>query len=296
MSVGRYSPRPGAQPDWEESLRPWGFSNFYQFSLFTWISPKMRQMAFKHKLTAQEIKLACEKIRQEYDHFIVRYMKTPGVKKQFEDRLYMADLKRMDMTFFIAQEMKVLQELILQAETEKVEAERKAATASQGRTTVQGKSYADRVIERLQKQIEDYPSLPIHPGVGPDVEKLFGTINWIYTSLWPNFSPILRDQGLALRLLLEDEFPHLTPHNGRLPKDLDHLAHLIDTAAPLNQQSQQQKICLVKGASLIHHLHKATQEALGRRVTKGQKEYLEKVQAYLSKVIVDFRLKNISPS
>ncbi len=246
-----------------------------------------------HKLKPQEILQALDKIRQEYDHYIVRYMKTPLVKKQFEDRIYMADLKRMDMTFFVAQEMKVLQEFILQAETEKADLEKKSSQAK--KSTSQGKSYADRVMEKLQKQIEEYPTLAVHPNASPDVEKLYGTINWIFMNLWPNLVPVIRDLGLPQRISLEDEFISLTPNKGRLPKDLEHLGHLIESDSPLNQQSQQQKICLVKAAGILHHLTQCVTMALGKKVSKNQQAYLEKVKAYLVKVVVDFRLKNITP-
>lgn len=246
------------------------------------------------KLKPQEVARALDKIRQEYDHYIVRYMKTPAVKKQFEDRIYMADLKRMDMTFFIAQEMKVLQELIVQAETEKADAEKKAFQA--GQRNPGGKSYADRVLEKLQKQIEDYPTLAVHPQASLDVEKLYGTILWIYQNLWPQLAPILRDQGLPQRMVLEDEFSACTPNQGKLPKDLDHLAHLLETGAPLNQQSQQQKICLVKGAALVGHLLGAVELLEGRRLPSNQTPYLVRISAYLRKTIQDFRLKNILPT
>lgn len=241
------------------------------------------------KLSTAEIKKALDKIRAEYDHLIVHYSQTTEPKLRFEERVRQADLRRFDMTTFVGLEMKTVKELLAQAEEklrqDEIEAARPAKPAL---------SYADRVLLKLQAQIKGYPALDIHPEASPDVAKLYGTLDWFKLKVWPEVLPVLRQKDPnPSNLQLEDELIHLTPYQGRLPKELDAYRVTLASQPSLSHLTKAQNRCILQAAQHLHRLRERVGQAAAVKLTPREQEMLAKTLAFLDKVIADFRLKDL---
>lgn len=256
------------------------------------------------KLSDREIEKSLEKIRAEYDHYIVHFEKSSQAKRLFEDRLHQALVTRFDMTVFVGLEMQTVQLLIQRAgekrraqesgDPEKAQAAGAGeAVAEAGRPAV---SYADRMIAKLQKQIEAYPSLEIHDEASPDVQKLYGTLDWFRQKIWPSVWPILQEKAQSWEnAALDEEMAALTPYSGRLPKELDVYQALLAGKPNIVQLTQTQNRCLLLAAQHLHKLKGRLVEALEKELSEREVKTLEKTRDFLDKVIADFRLKDLKP-
>lgn len=246
----------------------------------------------KKGLSGKEVEKALAKIRAEYDHYIVHFQKPPRAKEEFEARYRKAHLGMMDMTFFLNQEIKILQGLIQKAEEE--------AQERQWRETFPKpdpgprKSYADRVLEQLQKAIEPYPSRRIHPEANLDVDKLYGALEWLSTSIWPLMLPHLRALDPVRARELDEALCELIPGGGKLGKEEEVYKALLTSKAPLNRIALQQKELILRAAFWLHR----SRDLLRRGQDSGDARIQEvclKALAFWDRIIADFRLKYLKP-
>ncbi len=243
-------------------------------------------------LKAQEIEKAVEKILQEYDHYIVHYQKPPRAKQEFENRYRLARLKMMDMAFFLSEEIKILKALMAKAEEEK--REQLLAEMNPRPKSDKPKSYADRVIEKLQKAIEPYPSRGIHPQANLDVDKLYGALEWLATSIWPQMVPHLRTIDSQKTRERDLELSQLIPASGRLGREEEVYKSLLTEPAPLNRIAQQQKELILRASFWLHRTRVLIQTGSASNDTRI-KEVCEKALAFWDRIIVDFRLRDLKP-
>lgn len=244
------------------------------------------------KLSVKEIEKAIEKIRQEYNHYIVHFQKPPKAKEEFEARYRVAHLKMMDMTFFLNEEIKILQALISRAEEERQEAEWQNAKPPPD--PHKKKSYADRVLEKLQKAIEPYPSRKIHPNANLDVDKLYGTLDWLAKDIWPLLVPHLRALDPNRLRERDHELSQLIPGEGKLNQEEEVYRTLLATNAPLNRLAKQQKELILQAAFWIHRSRKLLEAGSHSQDTKTQ-QACAKALAFWDRIIVDFRLRDLKP-
>ncbi len=252
----------------------------------------MLEWLFGSGLKEKEIDKAITKIREEYNHYIVHYQKGTREKDDFESRLRIARLKMMDMGFFLSEEIKIVKGLIAKDEERLRELEISGARTKPD--PGKNKSYADRVIEQLQKAIEPYPSRGIHPEANLDVDKLYGTLEWLGRDIWPNLAGALRRMTYKSLHTLENDLAGLLPGPGRLSKEEEVYKALLASKAPLNRISFQQKELILQAAFWLHRVRRVMMENIGNAKGKD-KEITEKALAFWDKVIVDFRLKDIQP-
>ncbi len=112
------------------------------------------------RLTEPEIDRAVARIRAEYDHYIVHFLRTSDAKRKFEERYADALRNRTDLTSFLGIEMQVVKTLVEKARLEAVNPPRPPAPKPSKKI-----SYADKIVEQLRARIKDYPALglPEHP-------------------------------------------------------------------------------------------------------------------------------------
>lgn len=243
-------------------------------------------------LKTREIEKAVEKILQEYDHYIVHYQKPPKPKQEFERRYRLAQLKMMDMTYFLSEEIKILKSLISRAEEES--RQQLLAEMNPRPKNTKPKSYADRVIEKLQKAIEPYPSRGIHPEANYDVDKLYGALEWLATSIWPQMVPHLRTIASDKTRERDLELNQLIPGGGRLGREEEAYKALLTEPAPLNRIAQKQKELILRASFWLHR----TRGLIYSGTTSNDprvKEVCDKALAFWDRIIVDFRLKDLKP-
>src|SRR5512142_2133794 len=105
------------------------------------------------KLTPGEITRTVAKIRDRYELYHSRFLKSWKLKGAFEDRYLQALRARVDISAFLLAELS-------------------AGGEMEGREPRQG--FADRVLEEQRARILKYPLVDFHPDVREEVRRLVG--------------------------------------------------------------------------------------------------------------------------
>lgn len=245
------------------------------------------------RLTSQEIDRALHKIRAEYDHYVVHFLKTPEAKNRFEDRYTQALRNRTDLTTFLGAEMQAVKTLVEQA---KAEAALPPPPPPAPRT--RKLSYADQVIERLRARIQGYPNLglPDHPEKSPDVDKLYGTLRWFRKEIWDVLYPVFLGKCPSPALFSADtDLGALTLQGTNWPKEVDNYWALLNGKAELSQVARAQNRCLLQGAQLLVRIQRLLAAAVVEpSLTPLERDHVKRAQAFCTRVLSDFRLKELA--
>jgi hypothetical protein len=242
------------------------------------------------RLTDDEIYRAVDRIRSEYDHYIVHFHKTAEAKKKFEERWTDALRARIDLTTFVGAEISVIKSLIEKARTE--------PSAPPPKLVKKRQSYAERIIEQLRAKIQAYPSLglPEHPEMSPDVDKLYGTLRWFRREIWDVLYPTLLGKSPSPALFIADtDLGSLTLQGDRWPKEVETYVALYRSRIDLSQVARAQNRCLLMGAQLLQKLKRLFQEAAQQETLNEQeKGAVKRALAFCDRVLTDFRLKELA--
>lgn len=244
------------------------------------------------RLTSREIDRTVERIRAEYDHFIVHFLKTPEAKRKFEDRYALALRNRTDLTTFLGAEMQVVKTLVEKARVEEAE----VPVPVKGRP--RPRSYADQVIEQMQARIREYPSLglPAHPEKSPDVDKLYGTLRWFRKEIWDVLYPLFLSKCASPALFVADtDLGALTLQGDKWPKEIEVYWALLNGKAEMSQVARAQNRCLLQGAQLLVRVKRLLDSAsMEKALTPQERESVQRAQAFCDRVLADFRLRELA--
>jgi len=244
------------------------------------------------RLTDDELYRAVDRIRSEYDHYIVHFHKTAEAKKKFEERWTDALRARIDLATFVGAEISVIRSLIEKARQEAAE------PPAPPKTVKKRQSYADRIIERLREKIQAYPSLglPDHPERSPDVDKLYGTLRWFRREIWDVLYPTLLGKCSSPALFIADtDLGALTLQGDRWPKEIEAYVALYQSKLDLAQVARAQNRCLLLGAQLLQKLKRLFEEAAGNeKLDPQEKVGMKRGRAFCDRVLADFRLKELA--
>ncbi|MBN2509911.1 MAG: hypothetical protein JXB03_06530 [Spirochaetales bacterium] len=255
----------------------------------------------KNRLDRDEIEQAKEKILEEYDHLIVRYMKPVSLKNAFLDRYLGAMRVRMDMDQFLHAEMTAVKELSRREETKEEELRAAKARRSERRKT-KTEGFADRIIEENRQRIDKYPDLEFHSDASVEVKKMAGVLKFIDDEYWPAVDDILRRSSATLysnsRLALEKSIYELatakvgsasnrlsvyTTILGRFPRDYRAL-------------EREGQLYILSGAHFLHNLlTELAKMKESNNLDNDELIFVENVSEYVHNVIVDFRLVDLKP-
>jgi len=244
------------------------------------------------RLSDQEIDRTVNRIRAEYDHYIVHFHKSIDTKRKFEERYAEALRKRTDLTLFLGAEIQVVKSLLEKAKEER---DKPPAPAPKPRVKM---SYADLIVEQLRAKIKDYPALglPEHPEKSPDVDKLYGTLRWFRKELWDYLYPIFLGKCASPALFAADvELGALTLQGDRWPKEVESYWALLNGKAELSQVARAQNRCLPQGAQLLQKVKRILDSAVDEKaLTPQERDVVKKAQAFVARVLSDFRLKELA--
>ncbi len=242
----------------------------------------------KDKLSPKEIEAALARIRQKYDDHIISYMTDTAEKSAFEDRYIMALHARVDLTRFVQEEILHLKEL---EQKSREEADRIASLPPRRKAPV--KSFADKVLEELERRIEPYPSLDFNTDASLEVRKLYGALGVLYKEHWHALSDYLRKfHSSELSYNLENRLLRMTVMgHDNVPPELERyqflLSHRGKYATELFREAQES----IKRASFfLHDLRILMMETRERGIID---EKVENAYKYVENIIQDFRLKDL---
>jgi len=244
------------------------------------------------RLTESEIDRTVARIRAEYDHYIVHFLKTAGVKRKFEDRYADALRSRSNLTSFLGIEIQVVKSLLEKARDEEANP---PPPAPKPQRKI---SYADQIVEQLRARIKDYPALglPEHPEKSPDVDKLYGTLRWFRRELWDALYPVFLGKCASPALFAADtELAALTLQGDHWPKEIEVYWALLNSRADLTQVARAQNRCLLQGAQLLQRIKRLLASADGEpALTLQERDGVRKALSFCDRVLSDFRLKELA--
>lgn len=243
------------------------------------------------RLTSQEIDRTLQRIRAEYDHYIVHFERGPEAKNRFEDRYTHALKTRMDLTLFLGAEVQMVRALI-------DEAQRDTSVPPTRPRTVRRVSGSDQLIEQWRAKIRGYPDLglPDHPEKSLDVDKLYGTLAWFRREIWDVLYPVLvsRMPGAALAVA-DTELGVLAPGEGRWPREVDAYWSLVVGNVDPSLVARAQNRCLLQGCQLLVRLRRLFDLVLEEgALSETERHDLSKARAFTDRVLTDFRLRELA--
>ena len=130
----------------------------------------------KDKLSREETERCHRKDQKpRYDHLITSYMAPISLKNDFEARYSYALQMRMSLELFLQGEVEMVEELIQQEEDERDRAEQEALNERKNGGGNK-KSFADKIVEDLEKRISHYPVRRVHPDAANELVRLYGAL------------------------------------------------------------------------------------------------------------------------
>lgn len=249
----------------------------------------------KKSLNSKEVDKALEKIRQRYDHLITSYMKPLSLKNEFEDRYGQAMRNRMNMEMFIKMEIEMLEEFF-KKEEEIQDREEQANQLRQKRIDKYGQGgYSQKVVEDLEKQIEKYPPLKIHPHAANEIMRLYGALKAFEVEFWHplesyliNAFPAERNGALAQMDQLLWRCTHC--RHGKVPTALERYVMMLDSSELYGDLLQENQSCIKEAAFLLHDIKQAIE-------LSWEMEYEDERVRFAHQMVLaileDFRLKDI---
>lgn len=241
----------------------------------------------RDKLTARELETALARLRQGYDDYIIHYMMPITEKTAFEDRYIAALHSRLDLTRFIRDEMDYLRELNRKGQETAEQAKKVCETASAGR------SFADRVMDEMEKKIESYPEFDFHEDASSEIKRLYGALAELDRNHWSVLSSFIKKvHSSSVSNSLENRLLRMTASAGRaVPPELDRYLFLLDRQTHHNTELfREAQECIKRASFFLHELRHILEEYRERKMMdKG----VAAAYDYVENIIDDFRLKDL---
>lgn len=250
----------------------------------------------KQTLSDNEIKAALNKIRAEYNKYIVTFYKSAALKEEFEYRYRNACIESRDIEIFLKEEIVVVKSLF--AHQNDLRKEKMAAEEKQRLNDARKSQpdFADRVLEKLKKKMLVYPPLKIHQEASYEIEHLYGAINQFEKRYWPQIDRFIQEnRNWALRGEKRDfnnELWRFTPSGeDGIPVILEKYCLLLNSqAATLKEISFEAQQCMKEAAFLLNDILWSCKEIASKGIDNS---YIEKSLNFVQNVINDFRIKDL---
>ena len=253
----------------------------------------------KDKLSREEIDRSLNMIRDKYDHLITAYMAPISLKNEFELRYSTALRMRMSMELFIKDEVEAVNELIKDEEKALDEAEREAEqNRLNGDRT--GKSFADKIVEDLEKKIKDYPSRKLHPGASLEIVKLYGALQQFERDFWGAVETFLLrifpSERNGMLAQLDHDLWNMTYSRDRnrdnrsTPLALERYVMMLETNDYHYDLLGECQNCIKQAAFWLHEVRSSIRKAEELGFSEDR---IKRAEEELTRIIEDFRIKDI---
>ena len=250
----------------------------------------------KQKLKKPEIESAINKIRSEYDKYIVTFHKPAILKQEFEWRYKNAQIEHMDMERFLRDEITAVQSIfnhqkkIEKDNFSKIERERmKTLRKSQP-------DFADEVLEKLKKKITVYPPLNFHKDASYEIIHLYGAIREFEKNHWPSLDHFISEnKSWALKGEKKDfnnEIWRFIPsgENG-IPVVLERYYLMLNsTDTTLKDISREAQECMKRAAFLLNDIVWCCKQIIKKEIDSAN---VDKNLIFVQNIIDDFRIKDL---
>ncbi len=250
-------------------------------------------------MTREETDRCLDKIRERYDHLITTYMAPISLKNEFESRYSYALQMRMSMELFIKGEVEAVEELIQEEEKALDEAEKSAEQErlNGGRPK---KSFADKVVEDMEKKIQGYPSRKLHQGASLEIVKLYGALQQFERDFWgtvENFLlRIFPSERNGLLAQLDQDLWNMTysrekdVDNRDTPLALERYVMMLETNDYHYDLMGESQNCIKQAAFWVHEVRNSIRKAEELGFTEDR---IKLAEEELTRIIEDFRIRDI---
>ena len=253
----------------------------------------------RNKLSFEEIERARQRILQEYDHYIVRFMKSKKLRNDFEDRYLSALKSRMDMSLFLHAELTTIVELQRKEEERISREHNRAADIAAKRKQQKTGSFADQIINNNREKIAKYPEKPVHPDASLEIQKLFGVMSEFEQKYWPDIERSMRKVAPSAfsgpRVALERRIFDLWSDikEGVSPRLAAYVALFNRFPRNVRDIEREEQRFLVDSGYLLNDIYLEIGIIRTHDVLRvDERNYLEKMYEYVHTVIDDFRLND----
>ncbi|MBN2625307.1 MAG: hypothetical protein JXA95_01475 [Spirochaetales bacterium] len=253
----------------------------------------------KDKLSREETERCIERIRTRYDHLITSYMAPISLKNDFEARYSYALQMRMSLELFLQGEVEMVEELIQQEEDERDRAEQEALNERENGGGNK-KSFADKIVEDLEKRISHYPVRRVHPDAANELVRLYGALQQFERDFWgavENFLlKIFPSERNGLLAQLDQELWNMTYARNRerdnrdVPLALERYVMMLETDNYHYNLLGETQNCIKRAAFWFHDVRDSIRKA---RELGFQEERVVLAEEELTRMIEDFRLRDI---
>ncbi len=256
----------------------------------------------KDKLSREETERCLDRIRDRYDLLITSYMAPISLKNDFEARYSYALQMRMSLELFLKGEVEMVEELIQQEEEALDRAEQQALEESRN-GGVKRKSFADKVVEDMEKKIASYPTRRIHPGASNEIVKLYGALQQFERDFWgtvENFLlRIFPSERNGLLAQLDQELWNMTYARNRerdnrdIPLALERYVMMLETDDYHYDLMGETQNCIKRAAFWLHDVRSSIRKA---KELGFSEERIDLAEEELTRIIEDFRIRDIKKS
>ncbi len=249
----------------------------------------------KQKLNRVEIDSTIQKIRAEYDKFIITFHKPISVKSNFEQRYKEALIHSIDMERFLRDEIYVVKSIY---ENEKnLEKNRLIELEIERKNKIRRTQpdFADRILKELKDKVTVYPSVSIHKDASYEIIHLYGAINYFEKHHWPQLDKFIeKSQNWALRGEKKDFnneiWRFISSEPDCIPQVLERYVILLNSTSPtLKEVTREAQECIKKAAFLLNDIASRCQIMIKKGVDSSE---IEKHLDFVLQIIDDFRIKD----
>jgi len=250
----------------------------------------------KQKLKKSEIEATIDKIRSEYDKYIVTFHKPALLKQEFERRYKNAQIEYMDMERFLKEEIIAVKSIF--NHQEKIEKDKITKFEKDRMRTLRKNQpdFADKVLEKLKKKIIAYPPLNFHKDASYEIIHLYGALREFERQYWPSLDNFISEnKSWALRGEKRDynnELWRFLPsgENG-IPVILERYYLMLNSKnTTLKDISREAQECMKSAAFLLNDIIWSCNHIIKKGIDSTN---IDQSLKFVQNIVDDFRIKDL---
>jgi len=250
----------------------------------------------KQKLKKSEIEATIDKIRSEYDKYIVTFHKPALLKQEFERRYKNAQIEYMDMERFLKEEIIAVKSIF--NNQEKIEKDKITKSEKDRMRTLRKNQpdFADKVLEKLKKKIIAYPPLNFHKDASYEIIHLYGALREFERQYWPSLDNFISEnKSWALRGEKRDynnELWRFLPsgENG-IPVILERYYLMLNSKnTTLKDISREAQECMKSAAFLLNDIIWSCNHIIKKGIDSTN---IDQSLKFVQNIVDDFRIKDL---
>jgi len=250
----------------------------------------------KQKLKKSEIEATIDKIRSEYDKYIVTFHKPALLKQEFERRYKNAQIEYMDMERFLKEEIIAVKSIF--NHQEKIEKDKITKSEKDRMRTLRKNQpdFADKVLEKLKKKIIAYPPLNFHKDASYEIIHLYGALREFERQYWPSLDNFISEnKSWALRGEKRDynnELWRFLPsgENG-IPVILERYYLMLNSKnTTLKDISREAQECMKSAAFLLNDIIWSCNHIIKKGIDSTN---IDQSLKFVQNIVDDFRIKDL---